>query len=166
MNVKLCNDHFERLANKNPCSHCPSQLINENRLQESYTVTPEEYRTLMASLNDIKTELKADIKGVRDECIQKFQIMDTKEDKRVKDIYDHIDAKIGDSFAALKTELEKKADKELCNDLKIETKEQERRLNTIETQQASTKTKFVIMGSTITILAAGFIGFLFNHFQS
>jgi len=92
--------------------------------------------------------------------------MDTKEDKRVKDIYDHIDAKIGDSFAALKTELEKKADKELCNDLKIETKEQERRLNTIETQQASTKTKFVIMGSTITILAAGFIGFLFNHFQS
>jgi len=66
----------------------------------------------MSDQVDIKDLYKL-MNDFREEINHKLQAMEDREINRVKDLYDHIDRQIEKSINSLKSDLEKKADKDL-----------------------------------------------------
>lgn len=164
MNVTLCDDHFTNLINNTPCKVCPSRAFNRDAVKRvNFAVTPEEYKALIDTIGNFKRELKDDIKDTRSEFLNKLDSMDIKEDKRVKDIYNHIDTKVDKAFAELKLELDKKADQATVATLAADLKDNTNLTNQVDKANTRVTTVLGLAGSGSTIILGALIAYLFSQ---
>jgi len=100
----------------------------------------------------------AAIKEFRKEFLEKLNDMEKKEDTRIKDLYSHID----DKMREIKTDMEKKADKEALQRIEkqLEANNEETADNRVRIAQLATKVQ--ITGGAASLIFGGLIAYLFT----